>query len=191
MSIEEYHGFHGTNKSNALKILGNQGPKTPPKYLNSKREPGNFGYGFYVFLNDARLAFKFARKFNDAKNVKLCSIFCEADENTVLDLRDEELRQQFLAFTRSNQQSIINNLNNFGNKKNNLQILTTGIAIELFISFLKQRNHEVSVVIGESYTKEEKNNGILLTVPNGTEMSIRELSVIKKIEEYDYEKEGL
>lgn len=188
MSIEEYRGFHGTNISNVQKIIEDSGPKVSISgFLNGnyKNEPGNFGYGFYAFLEDAQLAFNFAMKSFSLEDIQVCSVFCEVDENNVLDLRQEDLRQKFHAFAKANEKSIAIHLKNFGKHSNTRQVLTTGIAVELFIIELRKRQLHVKVVMGESYTKEK--NGIQLTVPNGTEMSIRTKDVIKEIKKYDKE----
>lgn len=188
MSIEEYHGFHGTDISNAQKIIGKSGPNVSISgFLNGnyRNEPGNFGYGFYTFLGDPQLAFKFAKKFHAAENIQVCSLFCKVDENNVLDLRHEILKKQFLSYAQSNERAIVNHLKIFGKTSNKPEVLTTGIAVELFIHELRKRNYHVNVVMGESYTKERY--GINLTVPNGTEMNIRNKDIIKSIERYEKE----
>lgn len=182
MSIEKYHGYHGTSKVNGDRII-TQNIKIPSGITsgNYKNEPGNFGYGFYMFLEDLELARGFAERHNRRGKISILEIFCSVEDEKILDFRPSELQEKLLFFYKANQKSIENHLKNFGKISNELTLLVTGITIELFIGQINRKmKTQINMVIGESFTQ-TAGYSRRLTIPNGVEISIRNVQIIDSV----------
>lgn len=177
-------GYHGTTKSNGENILKSSIRKDKTIFYYSsnikhKKKPGTLGYGFYIFKDDPILAKAFHMKFS-SHDTTVLEINCEISRDKLLDLNDILIGKQFHTFLENNSRTIDGLYTKFGKPKASeliKQNVLNGIAVELFILELNKNKYVVDAVMCRTYTPIEQ---IFITVPNGTEVCIRNLKTIKK-----------
>lgn len=184
-----FESYHGTNNVNAEILCTNVKINIPIVSSESmkqkgKRKPGSFGYGLYTFLNDYELAKNFALKFFEAADCKILNIESDINEDQLLSMLNPSDRSNFHAFREQADKSAKAILSNFGkNIDTKEQHVLDGIFIELFIKNLfAKENIKVVAVLGDSFTS--ISNCQYSYVPNGTELCIRDKTLINKCEIY-------
>ncbi|MBF7132570.1 hypothetical protein ITQ82_04025 [Pediococcus pentosaceus] len=174
------NGFHGTTKNRAIAIKKNA--FTIPDY--SDKVPSDLGGGVYFFIEDERfqppnfLACQYALIYKAKKvssDVEVISVNVESDK--VLDLDLEENQNNFNLVRNMFMKNFFErftDLNSNIKKHGNLDgfILNKLIEANMFTS----QSEQPQVIIKSTYTPFCK--GTVSNVPNGKEMSVRDVDLI-------------
>lgn len=180
----EIIGYHGTSKDIAECILVD-GFRID---RDIRKLPGDLGRGVYTFLDkeiNSGEAIRNARNFvkNIRKNIlvpEILKVLCSVDENQIMNFNDPDNVKIFQKFRENNQEVLNKELDflkrNGSFNRGNMD----GYVIEML---LNRFNISSLVVIKDTYTwfSTELNRYKKSNFPNGREMCIRGLKVIKDI----------
>lgn len=184
--MPSFKSYHGTNKKCTEKII-KDGFKIniPIVSIESSSKkgkcPGNFGYGFYTFLEDEKLAQDFSIRMNSAETYSVIQIDSCISSDELLSMLNDSDRSNYHAYRETAYQTGFNHLKKFGVKVDSkVQHVLEGIIIELFIMHLSRKEGiKVVAVLGDSYTPTSE--GMFSWIPNGTELCIRDKNVINSL----------
>lgn len=166
MKKQSYIGYHATSRQNAKKIF---------KYNFRFCENGWFGRGVYFYLDNIKMAEHWLEK-KGISDKQIIKATIEVESEFVLDVRDPNSKDS--TFFHETREYIIELIEN-----KSLKLKTDQKNLDNTIFNIIMQDNDIKMIIGNSFTYDNGRIGYFSRVPNGTELCVGDLDIIKNKEE--------
>lgn len=181
------YAYHVTNEQGIKKILAKGIQIRIPLVVNQgAKAPGSLGYGLYTFVVDTEHSEMVAlsnfvdRMYNiDSNKYSILKLQINFSSENILDLNDSQDRMSYREFYEKMYRSAKNICRARGfHMKSKKQHVFDGVMIELYAGYLKKRGRKLFAVQHNTYTPSRQDSDMLSDIENGTELCIRNDSII-------------